>query len=49
MCRERRPEREYLPPPGIGSLAELDPAQMVTPPNGLEVGYVPIPVRQGME
>jgi hypothetical protein len=43
------PDRDYLPPPSVGALAELDPAQIVTPPNGLEVGYVPIAVRQGLE
>ncbi len=39
--------REYQPPPRIGSLASLDPAMLVTPPRGLEIGYVPIAVRQG--
>jgi hypothetical protein len=39
-------KREYLPPPTIGKLAELDPAVLVTPPKGLEVGYVPIVTRQ---
>jgi hypothetical protein len=29
---------EYLPPPTIGKLADLDPAVLVTPPKGLEVG-----------
>jgi hypothetical protein len=38
--------RDYLPPPAIGKLAELDPAVIVTPPPGLEVGYVPIVTRQ---
>jgi len=38
--------REYLPPPTIGKLVDLDPAQLVTPPKGLEIGYVPIAVRQ---
>lgn len=40
------PDREYLPPPAMGTLATLDPALMVTPPKGLEVGYVPIVTRQ---
>ena len=40
-------DREYLPPPALGKLAELDPALIVTPPKGLEVGYVPIVTRQG--
>jgi len=38
--------REYLPPPTIGKLADLDPAVLVTPPRGLEVAYVPIVIRQ---
>jgi hypothetical protein len=39
-------DREYLPPPTIGRLADLDPAVLVTPPKGLEIGYVPIVTRQ---
>ena len=39
-------DREYLPPPTIGKLADLDPGVLVTPPKGLEVGYVPIVTRQ---
>jgi hypothetical protein len=39
-------DREYLPPPAIGKLADVDPALVVTPPKGLEVGYVPIVTRQ---
>ncbi len=39
-------ELRYLPPPASGPLAELDPAVLVTPPKGLEVGYVPIVTRQ---
>jgi hypothetical protein len=39
-------DREYLPAPAFGRLAELDPAVLVTPPRGLEVGYVPIVTRQ---
>lgn len=39
-------DREYLPPPTIGKLADLDPAVIVTPPQGLEIGYVPIVTRQ---
>ncbi len=39
-------DREYLAPPTIGKLADIDPALMVTPPKGLEVGYVPIATRQ---
>ncbi len=40
------PDREYLPPPRMGALAALDPALVVTPPAGLEVGHVPIATRQ---
>ncbi|MDB5295436.1 MAG: hypothetical protein JWO31_1419, partial [Phycisphaerales bacterium] len=39
-------DREYLAPPTRGTLAEVDPALVVTPPPGLEVGYVPIATRQ---
>jgi len=39
-------DRDYLAPPKIGKLAELDPAVIVTPPKGLETGYVPIVTRQ---
>lgn len=39
-------DRDYLPPPAIGKLADIDPALIVTPPPGLEVGYVPIATRQ---
>ncbi len=40
-------DRDYLPPPTTGQLADLDPALIVTPPRGLEIGYVPIVTRQG--
>jgi hypothetical protein len=39
-------DREYLPAPTIGKLADIDPALIVAPPEGLEVGYVPIVIRQ---
>jgi hypothetical protein len=39
-------DRDYLPPPTVGKLAELDAAVLVTPPAGLEIGYVPIVTRQ---
>jgi len=42
-------DREYLPAPLIGKLAEIDPALIVTPPKGMEVGYVPIVTRQGVK
>ena len=41
--------REYLPKPLIGKLAEIDPALLVTPPKGMEIGYVPIVTQQGIE
>ena len=42
-------DREYLKPPTVGTLADLDPAQLVTPPKGFEIGYVPIATRQEMQ
>jgi hypothetical protein len=42
-------DRNYLAPPAIGELAEIDPALIVTPPKGLEVGYVPIATRQAAQ
>jgi hypothetical protein len=39
-------EREYMPAPDRGKLAGLDPALIVKPPPGLEIGYVPIVTRQ---
>ena len=36
----------YLAPPKFGKLANIDPALIVHPPKGLEVGYVPIATRQ---
>jgi hypothetical protein len=39
-------DQEYLPPPTRGTLANLDPALIVQPPQGLEIGYVPIVTRQ---
>jgi len=39
-------ERVYLPPRTTGKPAALDPAVLVVPPPGLEVGHVPIVTRQ---
>ncbi len=39
-------DRDYMAPPSRGTLVSLDPALLVTPPKGLEVGYVPIVTRQ---
>lgn len=46
LHRHWKKDRDYLPPPTRGTLAEIDPALLVTPPAGLEVGYVPIATRQ---
>lgn len=40
------PAQDYLAPPSVGELANLDPAIVVRPPRGFEVGYVPIVTRQ---
>jgi len=47
--RNWKKDRDYLPPPAIGKLAYIDPALIVIPPPGLEVGYVPIATRQEAE
>jgi len=39
-------DRDYMAPLRFGTLAVLDPALLVTPPQGLEAGYVPIVTRQ---
>ena len=40
-------DREYMPAPRNGTaLLSIDPALIVTPPPGLEAGYVPIVTRQ---
>ena len=39
-------DRDYFAPPTVGTLVDLDPAQLVTPPKGMEAGYVPIAIRQ---
>ena len=46
LHRNWKSDRDYLPPPAIGQLADIDPALILTPPKGLEVGYVPIVTRQ---
>jgi len=35
-------DHDYMAPPSRGTLVTLDPALIVRPPEGLEVGYVPI-------
>jgi hypothetical protein len=46
LHRNWKKDRDYLAPPTIGKLADIDPALIVTPPPGLEAGYVPIATRQ---
>ncbi len=46
LHRNWKKDRDYLAPPTIGKLADIDPALIVTPPPGLEIGYVPIVTRQ---
>lgn len=38
--------RDYMAPPTTGKLVSLDPALLVKPPKGLEIGYVPIVTKQ---
>lgn len=41
------PHQDYMPPPTNGkSLVSIDPGMLVTPPKGLEIGYVPIVTHQ---
>ena len=42
-------DRDYMAPPRRGKLAALDPALLVTPPVGMERGYVPIVTRQSKQ
>jgi hypothetical protein len=49
LHRAWKKDRDYLPPPTLGKLANIDPALIVTPPPGLEAGYVPIVTRQGVK
>ena len=39
-------DRDSFAPPTVRTLCDLDPALLVTPPKGKEVGYVPIATRQ---
>jgi hypothetical protein len=48
LHREWQKDGEYLPPPKTGTLADIDPALIVTPPAGFEAGYVPIVTWQGI-
>ncbi len=49
LHRAWKKDRNYLAPPTTGSLAAVDPAQIVKPPKGMEAGYVPIATRQELE
>jgi hypothetical protein len=49
LHRHWKKDRDYLTPPKIRKLADVDPALIVTPPPGLEAGYVPIATRQAAE
>jgi hypothetical protein len=41
------PDKEYMPAPRDGKpLVAIDPGLLVTPPAGLEVGFVPIVTSQ---
>lgn len=44
--RQWTSKREYMPRPTTGELVGLDDAIIVSPPSGLEIGYVPIVVNQ---
>jgi hypothetical protein len=46
LHRSWKKDQDYLTPPTVGRLADIDPALIVTPPPGLEAGYVPIVTRQ---
>lgn len=46
LHRQWKKDGQYLADPAMGELAEIDAALIVTPPAGLEVGYVPIVTRQ---
>lgn len=42
-------DRDYMAPLARGKLVALDPALIVTPPKGLEAGFVPIVTRQASQ
>ncbi|MFK7918858.1 MAG: hypothetical protein AB8G14_12315 [Ilumatobacter sp.] len=48
LHRQWGPDQPYLASPTVGELAALDAGVLVTPPAGLEVGYVPIVTRQAL-
>ena len=49
LHRNWKKDRDYLEPPTIGKLADIEAALIVTPPAGLEIGYVPIATRQAAQ
>lgn len=49
LHRNWHKNRDYLAAPTVGKLADIDPALIMKPPKGLEIGYVPIAVRQELE
>lgn len=44
--RNWTPDKKYMAAPDRGELASLDPGLIVKPPKGLDLGYVPIAIRQ---
>ncbi len=48
MHKEWPIDGKYMAAPSSGSLVKIDPALVVNPPAGLEVGYVPIVTRQAV-
>jgi hypothetical protein len=46
MHRTWTQDKSYMAPPRFGRLASVDAAVLVKPPKGLEVGYVPVAIRQ---
>ena len=42
-------DRNYIPPPSSGKLVNIDSALLITPPKGMELGYVPIVLSQSRE
>jgi hypothetical protein len=48
LHKKWKKDQDYLPPPEMGELADIDPALIVQPPKGYEAGYVPIVTKQGL-
>ena len=46
LHRAWKQDRDYLSPPMVGTLADVDPALVVAPPAGLGTGYVSVATRQ---